>query len=347
MKALVKEKPEPGIALREVPDPALKPGEVIVDVKACGISGSEVARYLWTPAYHAGGAKDMSRNLPRIMGHEFSGTVAAVGQGVEGVSTGERVVIQSVVGCGSCEYCDGGYPNLCGRRRTIGVNMDGGFAEYIAVPVQNVYRVPDEVSLEVAALMQPFAIGAYAVEVAGIQPGNRVGVWGVGAVGTSIIQSAQLAGATVDFAVGRSAPRLEAVRALGVAHTISVNDTQPEKFLVQAFGRGTMDVVFEASGSVQALGASFPILKKRGRLVLVGNLKEAVNLDLLPVIMDHIHILSVRTYSLSAWRRALAVIGRVRSDQSEFVLRRIPLSDGVGAFAQAAAGAGVKFVIEP
>ena len=110
MKALIKERPEPGITYRDVPDPELKPGHVIVRVKSCGISGSEIARYRWTDAYHAGGAKDMSRQLPRIMGHEFSGTIAAVGPGV---ATGDPVVTQSVIGCGGCESCDAGLPNHC------------------------------------------------------------------------------------------------------------------------------------------------------------------------------------------------------------------------------------------
>ena len=111
MKALVKERPEPGIVYRDVPEPPLKPGQVIVHVRACGISGSEVSRYRWTSAYHAGRAKDMTRLLPRIMGHEFSGTIAALGPGVSGVSEGDPVVVQSVIGCGRCDSCDAGLPN--------------------------------------------------------------------------------------------------------------------------------------------------------------------------------------------------------------------------------------------
>ena len=111
MKALVKEKAAPGIALREVATPELRPGWVLLKVKACGISGSEINRYRWTNAYDVGRPKDMTRQLPRIMGHEFSGTIAAVGPGVSGVAIDDAVVVQSVIGCGGCDSCDAGLPN--------------------------------------------------------------------------------------------------------------------------------------------------------------------------------------------------------------------------------------------
>ncbi len=347
MKALVKEKPEPGIVFKDVPDPAVLPGQVVMRVKTCGIAGSEVARYRWTDAHHAGRPKDMTRLLPCIMGHEFSGTITAVGKGVVGIMEGDRVVVQSVVGCGRCESCDAGFPNHCNRRRSIGVHLDGGFAEFTAVPANNVYSVPDGVSLEAIALLQPFAIGAYAIEVAGIKPGDRIGVWGVGQVGVSIIHNAQLAGASVEFAVGRDPKRLNAVRSIGVANTVSANETDPGVFLSKMFGEHKVDAVFEASGNVLAINSALSILKKRGKVVAIGNLRELLHVDLLQAIMDQISILTIRTYSLSAWRRALALIGRVQGQQSVLPVISVPLADGVRAFERAADGEGVKFMLEP
>ena len=216
MKALVKEAPRHGIALRDVAMPIVKPGWVLVKVRACGISGSEVNRYRWTNAYDAGRPKDMTRQLPRIMGHEFSGTVAGLGAGVAGLREGDPVVIQSVIGCGACESCDAGLPNHCDRRITIGVHADGAFAEYTTVPAANVYPAPPGVSLENVALLQPFAIAAYALEIGGVRPGDRIGVWGVGAIGVSIIQQALLTGINVEFAVGRDRDRVHGVGELGV-----------------------------------------------------------------------------------------------------------------------------------
>lgn len=347
MKALVKEKPEPGVALRDVPIPDLRPGWVLVNVKACGISGSEIARYRWTNAYHAGRAKDMTRLLPRIMGHEFSGVIAATGRDVSGISEGARVVVQSVIGCGACESCDAGFPNHCNRRITIGVHADGGFAEYTPVPASNVYAVPPGVALEDAALLQPFAIATYSLEVGGVRLGDRIGVWGVGAIGVSIIEQALLAGATVEFAVGRDPTRLKAVRELGVANTFSAYECDLAQCLLREFGDRKLDIIFEVSGHTPAVNSALTLLKKRGRVVLIGNLKEPFQGDLLQAIMDQISILTIRTYSLSAWRRALTLLPKIQTRCRPLPVEHVPLSEGVRAFERAAAGEGTKFVLIP
>jgi threonine dehydrogenase-like Zn-dependent dehydrogenase len=347
MKALVKEKPEPGIVYREVDDPPLKPGHVILRVKACGISGSEIARYRWTSAYHAGHAKDMTRLLPRIMGHEFSGTVAAVGSGVANVRQGDPVVVQSVIGCGSCESCDAGLPNHCDHRMTIGVHADGGFAEYCSLPAANVYPVPAGMPFENVALLQPFAIAAYALEVSGIRAGDRIGVWGVGAIGVSVIQQAIIGGATVEFAVGRDQSRLDAAKHLGVANAISASDTDVPRRLRELYRAHKLDAIFEVSGHTPAVNSALELLKKRGRVILIGNLREPFQADLLQAIMDQIGILTVRTYSLGAWRRALTLLPRVQGERPAFPVERVSLTEGVTAFERAAAGEGVKFVLEP
>lgn len=347
MRALVKERPGPGIALREVPVPPLKPGWALVNVKACGISGSEINRYRWTNAYDAGRPKDMTRQLPRIMGHELSGVVAAVGEGASGVAEGDAVIVQPVIGCGGCASCDAGLPNHCDRRITLGVHADGGFAEYIAVPAGNLYAVPAGVALEDAALVQPFAIAAYALEIGGVRAGDRIGVWGVGAIGVSIIQQAAIGGATVEFAVGRDRTRLRAAENLGVRQTFSALDGDPAKALSSQFGDRKLDVIFEVSGHTPAINSALTLLNKRGRVVVIGNLKEPFQGDLLQAVMDQLNILTVRTYSLSAWRRALALLPLVKRSEGALPLERVALSDGVSAFERAAAGEGRKFVLMP
>jgi len=347
MKALVKESPAPGIVYRDVPDLVPGPGQVVVRVRACGISGSEIARYRWTEAYHAGRAKDMTRLLPRIMGHEFSGTVAAAGPGVTSVAPGVPVVVQPVVGCGGCESCDAGLPNHCTRRITLGVHADGGFAECCLMPAGNVYAIPEGVTLESAALVQPFAIAAYALEIAALRPGDRIGVWGVGAIGVSIIQQALIGGLVVEFAVGRDPGRLAAAAALGVRHTVSARETDAPRRLDELYAGRKLDAIFEVSGHTPAVNSALGLLKRRGRVVLIGNLREPFQADLLQAIMDQLNLLSVRTYSLAAWRRALALLPRVQGQHGAVPVERVALADGVRAFERAAAGEGLKFVLEP
>ena len=298
---------------------------------------------------HAGQPKDMARVLPRIMGHEFSGTIAAVAKDVTGIGVGERVVVQGVVGCGGCAACDAGLPNHCLRRLMISTDLDGGFAEFTSVPARNVYRVPDDVSLDSIALLQPFAIAAYAIELAGIKAGDRIGVWGVGHIGVSVIQIAQLMGATVEFAVGRDKTRLEAARAIGAAVTVSVNDTDPEDYLLKSFRDRKVDAVFEVSGNVRAVNSALSILNKCGKVMVIGNPTQRLDLDLQQAVIDQLNILTVRAYSLSAWRRALALFGRVQGQESALPIIRMPLTEGVRAFERAASGEGgaAKFILEP
>ena len=289
----------------------------------------------------------MTRHLPRVMGHEFAGVVAAVGEGTSAVREGDRVVVQSVIGCGACKWCDEGLANLCVTRRTFGIDVDGGFAELAAVPARNVYRLPDGVSFEAGALLQPFAIATYAVERAQVRPGERIGVWGAGQIGLSIIQLAQQAGARVEVAVGRSSVRLDAASALGAAHVVSALDGDPGAALAERFAHEKLDVVFEASGSVRGATSALGVLGKRGRLVLIGNLAAPFHADLLPAIFKEISIVSVHTYSLGAWRRALANVGRIEAQRADLPLVVLPLAQGEQAFERAAGGEGAKFLLQP
>jgi threonine dehydrogenase-like Zn-dependent dehydrogenase len=266
---------------------------------------------------------------------------------VTNVSEGTPVVIQPVIGCRACDSCDLGYPNHCDRRITLGVHADGGFAEYVAVPAANLYPLPPDVSLRDIALLQPFAIAAYALDTGLVRAGDRIGVWGVGAIGVSIIQQALFAGARVEFAVGRDKSRLQAVEALGVRHTLSAIDSDPALRLSDRFDHDRLDVVFEASGHTPAINSALAVLKKRGRVVLIGNLKDPFQGDLLPAIMNQQSILTVRTYSLAAWRRAMDLFGEVRGRGDALPVEYAALRDGVEAFERAAANPGRKIVLVP
>ena len=318
-----------------------------MQVAACGMSGSEINRFRWTDAYHAGRPKDMTRLLPRVMGHELSGVVFARGSYVTNVSEGMPVVVQPVIGCRTCEFCDLGYINHCDHRITIGVHADGGFAEYVAIPAANLYPVPSGVSLKEIALLQPFAIANYALEIGQIQAGHRIGVWGVGAIGVSIVQQALMAGASVEFAVGRDPSRLQAVKELGVRHTIWPAEGDPAQRLLDEFSDNKLDVIFEASGHTPAINSALDLLKKRGSVVLIGNLKDPFEGDLLGAIMKQQNILTVRTYSLGAWRRALNLFVKARHGRDAIPIEYTDLTNGISAFERAVTNPGTKFVFVP
>lgn len=345
MRALVKTRAGPGLELLRVPDPVPAPGEVVLRVDAAGVCGSDVARFSWTRNYEAGGAKAMTRDLPRIMGHEFAGTVAELGPDVVGLRVGDRVGVMNVLGCGRCEACHRAMPNVCAERRTIGVHRDGGYAELCAVPVANITAIPEGMSSHLAAAWQPFAVATNAVELAELRPGDAIVVWGLGAIGLGVAFAAMARGVRVALGIDRNPVRLGEAAALGlpVLDVDAVDDLATT--LADRLGPRSVDAVFEAAGVQEAIEASLPILRKSRPIVLIGNLRERVSADLMPLIMDQQRLLGSRSYSLDIWDLAVRTIGGSGYEQT--LGDKVGLDDAIARFEAAAAGTGRPFTIVP
>lgn len=344
MRALVKTRPGPGLDLLRVPDPVPGPAEVVVRVEAAGVCGSDVARYVWTRNYEAGGAKSMTGDLPRIMGHEFAGTVLEVGPEVRRVQVGDRVGVQNVLGCGRCAACLRGMPNVCAERQTIGVHRDGGYAERCAVPEANITPMPEGMSFHLAAAWQPFAVATNAVELADVRPGDRILVWGLGPIGLAAIFAARLRGAEVALGVDKNPIRLAEAEALGIP-TLAVGDGDLAAAVRERLGTRSVDAVFEAAGVQAAIEASLPLLRKSRSMVLIGNLRDRVSADLMPLIMDQQRLVGSRSYSLDIWAlavRTIAASGFVATLGDE-----VGLDQAIERFEVAATGAGRPFTIVP
>jgi threonine dehydrogenase-like Zn-dependent dehydrogenase len=344
MRALVKTAPRRGLDLLEVDEPVAGPSEVVVRVAAAGVCGSDVARYVWTRNYEAGGAKSMTADLPRIMGHEFAGTIVAAGSEVRRFGVGDRVGIQNVLGCGRCEACRRGTPNICADRRTIGVHRDGGYAELCVVPEANLTRVPDGMSFGLAAAWQPFAVATNAVEQAELRPADRVVVWGLGPIGLAVACAARLRGATVALGIDKNPVRLAEAEALGIP-TMAVGSEHPGAALRERLGPRSVDAVFEAAGAQVAIEASLPVLRKSRSIVLIGNLRDRVDADLMPLIMDQQRLVGSRSYSLDIWDLAVGTIGA--SGFEATLGDEVGLDEAIERFEAAAAGAGRPFTIVP
>lgn len=344
MRALVKSKPGRGLDLVDVPDPVPRPGEVLIRVGASGVCGSDVARYVWSRNYEAGAAKDMTRDLPRILGHEISGLVVELGPKVSTINEGDRVAVQNILGCWRCGSCRRGMPNVCDTRRTIGVHRDGGYAELCAVPEANCTRIADSVSLHLAASMQPFAVATNAVALADLAPGDRILVWGLGPIGLATIAAARLRGAEVALGIDISPIRIEEAEAFGVP-TLDVREGDPAAAVRAALGPRSIDAAFEAAGAPAAVEATFPVLRKSSPLVLIGNLKDRVDVDLMPLIMDQQVLIGSRSYSLEMWDVAVRTIGR--SGYEATLGDEVSLGEAIERFDMAAAGDGRAFTILP
>ena len=345
MRALVKSAPAPGLDLREVAEPDPGPGEVVIAVGAAAVCGSDVARYEWAEPYWSGNAKDMTRDLPRVLGHEFAGTVVGLGLGVNEDLDGQRVAVRNILGCGNCVNCCQGSENACHSRRTIGVHIDGGYAERVVVPARNCTPIGGSINFHLAASLQPFAVATHAIARFGPVPGDAIAVWGLGPIGVACCLAARLRGVEVAAAFDTNEERVEAARAIGITALVSDAQGAAAQSLADSVAVRSLDALVDCAGVPTELFASRAALRKRGAMVLVGNVRRTVEVDLLPLIMDEQRLLGSRSYSNASWDIAVRTLGRSGFQAS--LGDEVGLDEALERFALAAAGRGRPFTIVP
>jgi len=272
MKAVVKAKAGPGIEIREVPVPGAGPGQLLLKVLRAGICGTDLHIYEWD-AWSQNRIKP-----PVVIGHEFVGEIVALGAGVTELKVGERVSFESHIVCGHCTACRTGNGHVCENTRIIGVDVDGGFAEYAVAPAANAWRAPANVPLEVQAVMEPLG-NAVHTAFAGDLSACRIAVTGCGPIGLFAIGVARAAGACQVIASDVAPYRLEAALRMKADAVI---DVSKEDFVARVKelteGRG-LDGVLEMSGNAKAIRDGLAALRNGGRLSLLGLPREPFGLD--------------------------------------------------------------------
>ena len=265
MQALVKIAPGPDqVALRDWPVPTPSAEEVLVRVRAAAVCGSDV--HIWHDRFPS--------TPPLVIGHEFCGVIEQVGAKVTGFGVGDVVVAENnPEACGRCRVCVTGFPNLCPQKRAIGFKRDGCFAEYVTVPAELLHRVPAGVPVAAAALSEPLAVAVHAVEDrCGIAPGDVVVVLGPGAIGLLAAQVARAAGAAQVIVAGTDqdeSQRLACARQLDLATANVQRENLDDRVRTLTGGLGA-DVVVEAAGAVPAIRLAARLLRRAGRLAVVG-----------------------------------------------------------------------------
>lgn len=321
------------LELAEVPVPEPGPGEVLCRVHACGICGTDLKivqgayRGTWPPA------------LPFVIGHEWSGEVAALGPGTEGAGlhVGDRVVAENHAGCGRCAMCRAGRYNLCEHVREPGFKLyghtaPGALAEYAVRPAVVLHRVPGQVDDVSAALVNQGALTVHAARRAGIGPGATAAVYGPGLLGLLMIQVARSAGATTVLVVGRGR-RLQTALELGATRAIDYEDGDPVAAVRDSTGGRGVDYVFDCSGNPGVIAQGMRSVRRGGTVALLGLTGGGVAevpADLLT--LDELNVLGVRS-SPNAYPAMLALLaaGAVRTDP---LTRDVyPLSEVAAAFA--------------
>lgn len=341
MRAVVKSKPNPGVEILEVPKPKIAPDEVLIEVKAAAICGSDLGIYDYTPAYS-------KMRLPVIMGHEFSGRIAEAGKQVKGYAVGDRVLAESVKACGACIYCRSGHENLCDASTLFGIHVDGGMAEYITVPYKLLHSLPDDLSYETGALIEPLSNALHFVkDCTSVKLGDLVVVQGCGPIGLFSAQLFRLAGAEVIVTgVAVDTERFKIADSLGLT-TINVEKDDLTKLVLERTGGRGADTAFVATGASQAVVQATQIVKKRGQIIVIGIFARSVELPMTQMVRREITLKGAYDAKPENFNQSisLAKSGVVKVD--ELITHRLPLEKANEAFEAAKSRIGCKIILEP
>lgn len=337
MKAIAKTRPEFGAELVEIPVPRPARGELLVKVSACGICGSDLHIYEWEL-----GAERFAPRLPMVLGHEPAGIVAEVGADVSGFKPGDCVALDPFGHCGRCSTCLAGRFNLC----TAPTTLSGAFAEYTIAPAGNAYKVPSDLDLEQAALLEPFATGLHGVEQSSIKAGDSVVVEGPGPIGLCTALSARCMGATSIVITGlkADADRLELARTFGF-QTVCAEDRDWIAQVKNRVGEDGADVIFDAAGMMDSVRQ---LVKRGGQLVLLGwPARDLPSAEMRSLFFHGVNIISSRVRSPRTWKRAIALVAGGTVKLAPMVTHRVGLANGLEAFELLRNKQGVKVLVNP
>jgi len=339
VKALYKAPGGPGLEMIELPEPEAGPGEVKIRVLRTGICGTDLHIAAWD-AWAQGAV-----NAPLIPGHEFSGVVVALGEGVDSVAVGDHVSGEGHIVCGSCRNCLAGRKHLCIRTIGLGVNRDGAFAEYVVMPAGNVWKQPADLDLDLAAIFDPFGNAAHTA-LSFPLVGEDVLITGAGPIGLMALKVARHAGARYIVITDVQPARLELARAMGADLAIDVS-TETIASAQQRLGmREGFDVALEMSGHASALPDIVANLNHGGRIAVLGLPSQPVSLDWAKVVSHMITIKGIYGREMFETWYAMNAMLIAGLDISPVITDRFPADRWEDAFAAAASGDRGKVIID-
>jgi L-iditol 2-dehydrogenase len=344
MEALVKTQRGKGnLELIEVDEPTVEDNEVLIEVKAAGICGTDL--HIQDDTFPT--------NPPVIIGHEFSGEIVEVGTKVKDFTKGDRVVAEPHKGgCGICPHCLTGQVEVCREKKALGYKIDGCFAPRVGVPFFSLHRIPDTVSYEEAAMTEPMAVVVKAVlERSRVEPEDFVVVMGCGAIGLLAAGVSMAEGARSVMITGTDQDeelRLPAARRLNIDHVVNVQkEDVAERVKDLTNGRGA-DLVVEASGAEQAIRQGFDIVRINGRIAAVGLTgRESVSISWDTAIKKAVELKCSFSSTWTSWERSLSILANRKVDVRPLITRTLPLREWSSAFEQLRKLEAIKTILVP
>jgi threonine 3-dehydrogenase len=341
MAALAKTRAAAGAELIEAPLPSVPPHHVLLKVTATAICGTDLHIYNWD-SWAQGRIK-----VPRVFGHEFCGEVVEVGEDVTLAGLGDFVSGETHVTCGRCYYCRSGLGHICREVEILGVDRDGCFAEYVALPEQNAWKMERSIPVEIAAIQDPFG-NAIHTALAQELIGNSVEVIGCGPIGLCAIAIARKAGAAKIYAADLNEFRLGLARKLGADVTINSGKERIDEVILretQGFG---VDVMLEMSGHAEAIRQGFAALRKGGEAALLGIPSQPMELDVAnALVFKGATVRGINGRRMfQTWYKAMDLLA-AGLDLSPVITSRFPLEEFEQAFALARSGEVGKIILYP
>lgn len=340
MKAAVFYGADRGLEVTDVPTPSPGPGEALIRIAGCGMCHTDL-HYLdhGIPTF---------KDPPIVLGHEPSGTIESLGAGVDGWHEGDRVLIPAVLSCGRCRYCRAGRENLCDNLRMLGNHLDGAYAEFIAVPAAELVVVPDSVPLtEVSIVADAMSTPYHAVKHRGrVQLGDYVAVVGCGGVGLNVVQCATVAGGRV-IAVDTNSERLEIARQLGAIETVNPDEVDRIDKHIRHLTDGGVDVAFEAIGNPQTMRSAFGLLRRGGRLCIIGYSQDDLVVSAGKLMFHEMEVVGSLGCGGRDYPEIMELVAAGRLQVEPVVSGTIPLEHIAEGFDRLRRGEGVRWVVVP
>jgi L-iditol 2-dehydrogenase len=344
MKAVVKYGTNDGdVELRSVPMPQIGPTDVLLEMAAAGICGSDVEQWRHDITYKV--------NTPVTMGHEFCGIVREVGAEVRGFQPGDRVASETAAYiCGQCPYCLTGEYNLCPTRLGFGYGLDGAFTRYVRVPVRCLHRIPDNVSFEHAALTEPACVTYNALNVKSrIRPGEPVVVIGPGPIGLFAVQMAKAAGAGQLFLVGTNVDRrrLEVGKEIGADGVINAQEADAASIILDATGGYGAPLVVDAAGPTAAMQLAMDVVARNGQITKVAWGPRPLELSLDPIVGKAATLQGSYSHNWRTWEAVLKMMAAGSLNLDAMITHRFTIENWLEAFHLVEEREAVKVILTP
>lgn len=312
MKAICIETPG-YIHVADLPMPELKDDQALIEIKAAGVCGSDVAAYRY---------KHPNCQYPLIIGHEVAGIVTKIGKNSQGIACGDRVVLDPYLYCGHCYPCSKGRTNCCESLRVLGVQTAGAMCEYVAHPADMLIKIPDNMTWEQAALAEPLTIGLHGVHTVDVQPGEHFTVIGAGTIGLMAALAAKAYGA-VPIMVDVVETRLQIAKDMGIDYVVN-SATQDAEAYIREKTKGRMsETVMEASGAEPGIRNALQFASYLGRIALTGWPKGDVTLPTALITRKELQVRGSRT-SVHEFAEAISLISEGKVDVNPFITEAVP-----------------------